>query len=379
LKRHLIFTSDDDSYFNDDKDLSVVNIQDPLNPVVERYSERMGGLAVGASDNYLVTAGGYGGIDFVNIADIVNCYRENNISVFVQSSIVLKDDYAIISCDETKKENLLDISDPYHPTILGPFLDNASNIIAVHEDLLFCIIDDEKHLMDISDPLNPIDLCTFELEGASYSTLFHDDYMYVSIRDNGKYLRVIDISNPSVPVVINQISIPKLCRGMAVIGNHIISFASPISSDCQSLIMAFDISEPESPVLVNDFFISYNILASAYTSETAYFIIEGGFSYYKEFQIWDISDPMNIYLKSVNHLPYSKDTYDIEVSEPFVFISQHIKYPDQGLLSVFDVSDPDNPAIVDSIECYAEDMIKRDNFIYAVHPNHGFSIVKLWD
>lgn len=364
------------------RDLSIVNIQDPLNPFVERYSERMGGFKVAIDDDYMVTASGDHGMDIIDISDPVNCFVESNLPTFQPSSVVLKDNYAIITGNvylySEKRVDLIDISDPQYPTIQGPFLDNNVTIREVHENLLFCTIDDLEHIMDISDPQNPVDLCSFELQFTSFNkALFHDDYIYVSVYKNGGFLYVIDISDPSNPVIVNQI--PDGSSGpdeMYVCNGSIIAFYRYSNNGA---IKVFDISEPETPVRINNHFLDYCICASAVTSELAYVVKKEPDRIRFEFQIWDISDPLNLWIRSSAYLGSCYDDFDLTVSESFAYLAYqpHLQY--QGLISVYDISNPDNPVIVDSVECYVEDMIKRDNFIYSVHPNHGFSIVKLWD
>ncbi len=358
---------------------TIVNIHDPLNPFLVDNFQLIGGFELDFfNSNYLVTANGSMGIQFVDISNPVDPFIENEFKSFIPVNVELKDDYAIISTMNNKNNCLVDISDANNPAIVGAFLDDESSIIEVYGNLLIYEKNDDIHILDINDPLNPSELGSIAIVGSINSAIMHNEHLYVAITDNSGYLLSIDISNPNSPVLISQTAINHTIDKMEIIGNYIFT-ANFWNGGPYLSTMIIDISEPENPVLVNNIALHCQFIAFELSSESAYIIVYNWTSHQNELQIWDISDPINIFLKNVIYLGQYLNDLDIEVSEPYVYISHHTWYPRRGLISVFDISNPDNPVIVDSVECYTETMKIRDNYIYALDPVYGFSIVKLWD
>jgi hypothetical protein len=149
---------------------------------------------------------------------------------------------------------------------------------------------------DISDPANPLVVCQSTTDGglfhSSIDVAVSGQYAYAACLGDG--LRIYDISTPSSPVLLSQVTNSSgSARALAVAGNHVC-----IGNSADGLRI-YDVSDPSNPVNVG--------YAAATRPGNNYYAVTtaGNYAYVGAtadgLHIYDVTDPANpVEVGSVN-------------------------------------------------------------------------------
>lgn len=232
--------------------------------------------------------------------------------------------------DSNAQLQIIDISDKNNPILIKSFkLPDVSGSDAIGQSVFYwnskIYIGTKKsagpefHIIDVSNPLSPTALGNREFNADVNAIYVSGDTAYVATSANTE-LTILNISNPSNITVSNDYDAPgdsengkslcfadnKLYLGRTLGGNH---------SDHHELHI-LDVSNSASPANLgskdlatdlNDLRIK-DYLAFLGTSDSN-----------KEFQVWNISDPANIFLWSAFNFPQVATGVDYE--DNIVYIS----------------------------------------------------------
>jgi len=183
-------------------------------------------------------------------------------------------------------------------------------------------------VVDISDPTNPVLAGNYDTPNYAHDVAIAGDYAFVADRDSG--LQIIDVSDPTNPSWAGGYDAPTYIYGVTLAGNRAYLAAH------DGGLVVLDISDPTNPVWVG----SYD--TSGYSQDVA---IAGDYAYVADgssgLQVIDISDPAN---------PVSVGSHDTPGYANAVVISGDYAYvsDSSGGLQVVDINDPTTPVLAGS-------------------------------
>ena len=279
------------------------------------------------------------------------------------SSVFIQGDYAYVAARNDNGLQVIDISDPSSPTGVGQLTNGGSlelnnpRSVFVQGNYAYVAAngDDGLQVIDISNPSSPtgvgqltgtLSTNSLALDGA-HSVYVQGNYAYVaSFNDDG--LQVIDISDPTNPVGVGQLTEAD---------NSSLALATPISvfvqgnyayvvSTGDNGLQVIDISDPTNPTGVGQLTgtLATNSLALANPQSV---FVQGNYAYVASFgndglQVIDISDPTN----PVGVGQLVDDGVLALDGATSVFVQGNYAYVtslSNNGLQVIDISDPTNP------------------------------------
>lgn len=204
VRDNILFTA------NGDSGLRIIDISNPSSPNEISSYENLGyAQALAIKDDYVYIADNTSGIQIINISDPYNpvlagAYIDSGYSA---SDIVAKNDiaYAIFYGDGMK---ILDISNPASPQEIGSL--SSSNVKNITIDsTIACLATNATgvRIVDISNPSLPISLYYLNYVGGEiYDIILDENTLFVLYHDMYGYaaLKIYDISVPTNPVVLNN-------------------------------------------------------------------------------------------------------------------------------------------------------------------------------
>lgn len=193
----------------------------------------------------------------------------------------------IIVADGTGGLDIIDGSDPVNPVILSSLLQPYFGVSSLITDgvFVYAISDQLRKLfiLDISDPSSP--LLIGEAGTAVYPTGIakYGKYVLLSIKHLG--LEVFDISDPSLPVHVSFAVTQGLAYDIAISGDY--AFLPTLATS--GLLEVVDISDPAAPSLVAALVTPHAEDQPLCVTVWGQYIVMGGF-----FHLYtiDISDPV---------------------------------------------------------------------------------------
>lgn len=238
----------------------VVDISDPSTPVVIATVAAGGGnllnnpygiKAVG--DRLYVSSEASNSLEIFDITDHANITRLGGITglnganeIAVQGNIV-----AVVSNigDNVKT---IDVSDPTAPVVLDTYSTDLNNVnaLTIQGDYIYTGAPgagsgDLFLVLDISDPAN-ITLSGSVALADPHGFYASGRYVYVANNFSSTLLKVVDVSDPTTPVVVGSASSTEDApMGITVAGNY--AYITATNGDS---VVVFDISDPTAPTKV---------------------------------------------------------------------------------------------------------------------------------
>ncbi len=247
--------------------------------------------------------------------------------------------------------NVIDISDPSNPTIVGSLIDstltNTTNI-GVTGRYVYTIArgGNSFSVVDVSNPSSPVKVAaltnaSFGGTAAVQSMIVSGRYVYIATRDSSKALITVDISVPTAPVVVSTLKDATLLGGpnaLAVSGRY--AYVGNFFGNNLSVV---DISNPANPVLTGSLTDATNLvnITALYVSGRYAYVGGNNGSGAGNIAVVDISNPANPVLTSSLTLAMGNNANNIIVSGRYAYIVGGLNY-----LTVLDISNPANPVTV---------------------------------
>jgi hypothetical protein len=230
----------------------------------------------------------------------------------------------------------------YHPSLdlscmavsgsigIGP----GPTSVAVSGDYAY-VVDDGGYLqvIDVSNPTAPSMSGSAPIGIVGLDVAVSGSYAYV-VEGGYNLLKVIDVSNPSAPVSSGSLVIGEYPFSVAV-SNGYAYVVDWISKD----LKVIDVSNPSSPVLSGSLVIGPSPESVAVSGGYAY-VLE---SFFDQLQVIDVSDPSSPTLSG--SLTIGPDPMSVAVSGGYAYVVDD----DSDDLKVIDVSDPSSPVLSGSL------------------------------
>jgi len=176
----------------------------------------------------------------------------------------------IMSVTQTNEQTIstFDLSNPLQPLKIGQIVVPNTGIIQLEPSvsLLFVLAENGLDVYDISIPASlkqigflsnpfppPTTMATFFIPQYFFDMALHGNFLYITVGIN--QLLVIDISDPSVPKIVHDLTTTKQGTTIIISGGtaYLLSYDGPMafSTGSDSLLTAVDISTPGDPEELN--------------------------------------------------------------------------------------------------------------------------------
>jgi len=180
---------------------------------------------------------------FLAIPGIINL-TYNGSSTAVRS-IARKDDYLYLGC-LTEGVIIVDISDPDNPEQVATYdMQGWVQNIKIEGDFLYLANGNGLQIYDITNPLYPTVRGFWDSNYSMYNFVLFEDFAYIA--DNIGGLKVINISNPDNPILVNTLVLhgtSKLDVDPIIRNGRLF-----VSDRVWNEIFVFDLVDPQNPNL----------------------------------------------------------------------------------------------------------------------------------
>jgi len=231
-----------------DKGLKIIDVSNPVAPILlGSYAITGNALDVAVSGNVAFVAYGSDGMHILDVSDpaepiLVGSYADETVfGVEVSGALA----YAM---DHDGNLSVVDISNPSSPVRLGGCAVNGIGYdIALSGATVYVASKSDVYIIDVSNPGAPYVLGVYDAPNYVYSVAVSGDNAYVAEQTNG--LRVLDVSNPVVPVPVGVCKPNIANRAYGVAVNGTLAYLA-MGTDGFATI---DVSDPNAPFAVDTF------------------------------------------------------------------------------------------------------------------------------
>ncbi|HMB70727.1 MAG TPA: FlgD immunoglobulin-like domain containing protein [bacterium] len=325
----LAYTADESS------GLKVFDISDPRAPVL------IGSLAGSSPAEDIAKAGNLAylalqdaGLQIVDVSDPTTPFIVSTLDTpGIALGIAVSGSLAYVSDDDAGL-HVVDVSDPALPAILGtvdtPGLAKAvavSGNLAYVGDYTFGL-----QVIDVSSPASPAIVGTVDTPGGAVDVAVQGAYAYLPGLTG---LLIVDISVPTAPAIAGTALTGLKVDGVAVAGNR-----AYLAGDQLQVV---DVSNPSSPVLLGHLYYPGAVgVAVAGNHAVVASFIYGGIQI-AEINSGTASVPISTSYRNAVSIN------DIVTMGDYAFLAEEYWYGPQGWVGVYDVSNPAVPQFVKSI------------------------------
>lgn len=318
-----------------DGGLTVIDITDPTNPTLAgTYTGTGSATAVAVDGDLAFVADGAFGLSVIDITDPTNPVLAGTYDTpGTAHSVAVAGDLAFVA-DFDAGLQVIDITDPTMPTLVGSYdTPVLAYGVAVAGDLVL-VGDGPTGLVtiDISDPTTPTLTGTYDTPGISWGVAVAGDHAFVADYNAG--LQVVRIANiVPTPLEVGSVAPPNVnFVDVAVDGNHAIVTAN----FGQSTLRVIDITDPTVPAEIGSADTPGEANNVAVAGDHA-FVAAGTAG----LRVFDISDPANP--TEIGSVATPGDALDVAVA------GDHALVADDTSLRLIDISDPANPGLLGAV------------------------------
>lgn len=257
--------------------LRIVDMTDRGNPIL------LGEFDIGARGRKIIKEGNYAyvgrqaqeGLAIVNVSNPSNPSVEGTVNIGGNGNgMAIKDNYLYIGAQTaTNSLKVVDISDKANPTVVDSMdFGGIVSTVEIRSNNAFVGLKndiDSFHVLDISNPASPVHLAVIDVGEQVNDIDLRGAYAFVATEltvgspPPGVFawgltnfsLKVVDISNPAVPVLKAYVDVGGEIKGLVSRGDYLYT---AIDSQSAGYIMV-NISNPLSPFMVE----AYNIGTNA--------------------------------------------------------------------------------------------------------------------
>ena len=339
--------------------LSIVNVNDPAHPVASSNTLLPGsGANLVVQGNYAYLADRNGGLRVMNIVDasapyLIASYDTpgSAFDVFVYNSLAYV-------ADESGGLRIYNVFDPNTIIPIGHYtaLNRAQD--AVISGTTAYVADwSGVQVVDISNPTLPVLGTRLLLPDVAEHIALYGHYAYVAAGDVGG-IRILDLSNPTVPSVVGYYDTPGEVHRITIQDN--LAYVA----DGANGVLILDLVDPVNPTQVG----AYDTPGVAWDV-----VLEGNIAYVADqglgMRVLDVNEPGN---------PVEIGAQTVLGQAVSVALSGSTAYVAalSGYLVVIDVSQPTMPTVVATINtaAWVYRVLVRDNSLYAAASQNGLRV-----
>jgi hypothetical protein len=346
LRDTLLFCSSiQPSYF------AILNISDPLNIQQIGYISGHGGIGLYADDQYayLSCTYDYSGLFVISISNPANpqirgSYDPEGNDCY-DSYVPIPQSYGYVT-DDFGGLIVLDLHDVYSPSEAwsGYKADLALDISIDHSLAVIADQQSGTQLVDISDPTVPSTLVLFDTVGArfTYTAAAADSFIFVGMSGipGRRYLRVLDVLDPSNPILVAQESCRNPPQDMVLRDSFL--YCAEVNQ-----FQILNVARPREPVLVG-----------SCAGDGVAVVVQDSFAYTSagSIRITNVARPDSPFVVTT----IGRGSYNICIEDTMLFCAP-------GPIIWYDLHNPVAPAIIDSIDLghTVYGLVVVDDIVYA--------------
>ncbi len=288
-------------------------------------------------------------------------------------SVYVSGNYAYVAADDEGLQ-VIDIINPESPEIVGSLkMQNSGRARFVHvSDSYAYVVSDldgifSLETIDISDPENPASVSYFSTQGSPRDLHVSGSYAYVvweSTSITGQQqaggLKIMDISDPENPVKASYTSTGTGAQGVFASGNY-----AYVADGGWDGLLIFDVRNPQNP----------NRISTLDVDDATKVYVSGNYAYVAcsgELQVIDISDPQNP--QTVGSVERSTGAQGIYVTGSYAYIAAY-----EDGIDVIKITDPQNPTLLTTVDTpgKAVDIFVAGSYAYVADNEGGLQIIDL--
>ena len=254
------------------------------------------------------------------------------------ASLCLITGFFIVSCAARQKDGarLIDIARYRTGMAYGLVIKDSYAYITTNSDLI---------IIDIANPKSPRRAGRLKIGTPSFGLKVVDQKAYLAATDKG--LIIVDVSNPGNPTIIGRFYDGGEVRRVGIIDRYC------ITSDIENGLNILDISNVSKPVKVGN--LKYDRIRNFIATNNLVFLVDVG----KGLRVVDISDKTNPV--EVILVDETEGAASVEIDGNRLFLGFF-----DGLIKIFDISDPKSPHLLTKIKCPGEvlGLVAADNYLF---------------
>lgn len=334
-------------------------------------------VVVQYSDNTTESATTNYGVPSAHHLSVASSIKDARLNT--NEGISLSGNYAYVTANAADRLNVIDISNPLSPAIVGSVYDSSlldgaedvfifGNYVYVTTEALGA---DRLTIVDVSSSTAPVIIGSVQdhaLLNSTEDVFVANGYVYVTA-EVGDRLTIIDATNPSNPVVVGSVyDAVKLngAEGLWVEGNY-----AYVATEAGYRLTVIDVSNPANPVIVGSVFSgSFLAGASGLSVSGNYAYVTAEFGGY--LVIVDISVPANPVIVGRLKSSYFSGTDNIDVVGDYAYLTSVYS----NAVTMVNVANKTKPYIVGYI--YDNTRLRFSNGIQVVSP-YAFVTAELLD
>ncbi len=359
---------------NDVDGLLVCDVSDPMNPIIAGTFSTSSLIPAGRAisvvcDNAMVSLGmDTGEVVIINVAEPSS---PSLLGIFQSGDAVHQlaaQNGFIYIANNSLGMTVVDAGDPVHPHYAGSS-PNAGSVVGIAVSTDYSIVAESNHrvacislrvpsakvagtsieqlpsafhavpvgsqlfvsrgiegysVVSLDNMFNPVTIGQCDVNGASSRSIVKDDYAYLVEGSTG--LVIVDMHDPENPVILSTFATAGPAQDVAVSGNY--AFIAELDMG----IRVVDISDPLSPQSAA-WFNTPGLARGVAISGNYLYVADSG----NGLIVLDVSDPLH---------PSMARSYPSNRKWSKVVVSGSRAYLSSDMLSIFDVSVPDNPQLL---------------------------------
>ena len=253
------------------------------------------------------------------------------------------------------------LNNPANPVIVGSV--STGNAYNVYVSGGYAYVGDHfsgLRIIDVSDPTDPVIKGTYSTSAEAFDVYISGKYAYLANNSGG--LKIIDVSNPASPTLISTFVTPSYARRLHVSGRYV--FIACATSGLQII----DVSDPDNPTLAGSYETPTYLEDVFVYGRYAYLAVGG-----TGLQIVDVSNPGSPSLVGTHNTAGS--AVEVRVSGRYAYIA------DTNYMQIVDVSNPAAPVGKGSVSVAnaTYSVWISGDYAYITDTNSGLIVIDIQD
>ncbi len=274
------------------------------------------------------------------------------------NGIEVKGNYAYVG--QEANFQVVNVSDPYSPFLETTLkLNGDISEIIISENYAY-VLDWRKgfFILDISNPTLPIVVGHNDSLDNPWHCAISNDLAYIA---DGSRLTIMNITDPSSPSIKGSFKTPGPAIGVDVYGNH------AYVTDLDTGLIIINVTNPSEPSPISIYDGIKEGINVIVLDNYAYIA-----AYNQGLQIINISDPYNpSYAGSCNQ---SRRAFSLDIHGNYAYVGNL-----NGEMKILDISDPYSPVFIGGYYNFGDvfNIYYQDNFVYVADRDEGIVIINV--
>lgn len=271
-----------------------------------------------------------------NFTSIATLNKISSLNLGGQGTgVAISGNYAYVSCAAANALKIINISNPYAPTLVGNLdLAVTARNIDFAGNYAYVGTSTDLKIINVANPTAPFLVGSCATNQGTYSVQVIGNYAYISDPNVG--FKIINVSNPAAPYIAGQLNTGSI-EITRIVGNY-----AYIANYGAGLIIV-DITNPTAPFEVGRLNLGANTFGVGVKGNYAYM---GTGDTYKGLKIVDVTSPSSpTLIASLSTTTSGCCVCFGDIVGKYLFIRGH------DWIKVIDVENPLMPAVLESISC----------------------------